>query len=224
MNLNHYKEQIKKGHKSTAELITDVLRQAIIDGAIPAEDSLKQAELARVFGVSRIPVKEALVKLESEGFIIMHANSVAKVGALSQAELVELYDIRIALECLALKYAIPKLTTDHYLKLERTLCEADITNDSVKLGELNQVFHLGLYEPSRRHRLLSMLKQTHRHTDRYLRVAYAMLPYQRPSSEEHWEILKTCQDDDAAKAINLLNKHLSSVKQQIAEYLFHLNP
>ncbi|MCA9840272.1 MAG: GntR family transcriptional regulator [Trueperaceae bacterium] len=224
MNLSKYKRFFDQPQKSAAELVADALRRAVIDGELVSEQLLKQAELARVFGVSRIPIKEALVKLESEGFVVMHANSVAKVAALSHAEVSELYDIRLALETLALKNALPQLSTADFEKLERILTEADKTADSVKLGELNQAFHLSLYAAAKRPKLSAMIKQVHLHVDRYLRVAYALLPYQRPSSEEHWAILEACKVQNEQGASSLLNKHLLSVKEQISDYLFHLKP
>lgn len=222
MDLSKYKLSFDKQHKSSSELVTDALRQAIIDGALAAEQQLKQAELAKRFGVSRIPVKEALVKLETEGFVVMHANSVAKVAALSHSEVEELYDIRVALERLALDYSLNYLNEAQFDKLELVLKEADITHDSVRLGELNQAFHLGLYQQAKRHRLVNMIRQAHLHTDRYLRLAYSLLPYQRPSSEEHWAILVACRNNAREEALALLEQHLLSVKKQISEYLFHL--
>lgn len=224
MNLGKYKQFFDQPQKSAAELVTDVLRQAVIDGDLASEQRLKQAELAKAFGVSRIPIKEALVKLESEGFVVMHANSVARVAALSHAEVSELYDIRLSLETLALRNALYQLTSKDFSKLERILIEADTTVESVRLGELNQVFHLSLYAAAKRPRLSAMIKQVHLHVDRYLRVAYALLPYQRPSSEEHWAILEACRQEDEARACALLETHLLSVKEQISEYLFHLKP
>ncbi len=224
MNLAKYTHFFDQPQKSAAELVTDALRQAVIDGELPSEHLLKQAELAKAFGVSRIPIKEALVKLESEGFVVMHANSVAKVAALSHAEVSELYDIRLSLETLALKNALYQLTNNDFSRLERILSEADKTADSVRLGELNQAFHLSLYAAAKRPRLSAMIKQVHLHVDRYLRVAYALLPYQRPSSEEHWAILEACKQENEKQASALLEKHLLSVKEQISEYLFHLKP
>lgn len=224
MNLDKYKRFFSQPNKSAAELLADALRQAVIDGVLAAEQQLKQAELAKVFGLSRIPVKEALVKLESEGFVRMHANSVAKVAALSQAEVRELYDIRLALERLALKNSLYLLTPSDFVRLERILVEADKSKDSVRLGELNQKFHLSLYQAAKRPRLLAMIKQVHLHVDRYLRLAYALLPYQQPSSEEHWAIVKACKEQAEDQAIALLEIHLLSVKEQISDYLVHLKP
>lgn len=224
MDLSQYTNRPDSKYKSSTELVTDAIRQAVIDGALAANQDLKQAELAKAFGVSRIPVKEALVRLESEGFIVMHANAIAKVSALTHDELSELYDIRLSLEALALRKSIGHISSETFETLERVLVRADRTDDSVLLGELNQAFHLGLYSAAKRPRLQTMIKQIHRHVDRYLRVAYALLPYQRPSSEEHWAILEACKAQDERTALLLLEQHLGSVKLQISDYLRHLKP
>ena len=94
-------------HGSTPEFVREELRRAISQGEFAPGVQLRQDELAERFGTSRIPVREALRQLEAEGFVTLLPNRGAVVSDLSIDEVIELLEIRIALECHALRLAIP---------------------------------------------------------------------------------------------------------------------
>lgn len=84
------------------ELVRDSLREAIYSGKLQPGEQLRQEELAERYGISRIPVREALRQLEAEGLVTRQPNRGAVVAALSVQEVIEMLDIRIGLECRAL--------------------------------------------------------------------------------------------------------------------------
>src|SRR3954469_589073 len=94
---------------SAPDLVRDGLRKAIFAGDLVAGTQLRQDELASRFGTSRIPVREALRQLESEGLVTLHPNRGAAVSSVSLEDVLELLEIRIGLECRALKLAIPNM-------------------------------------------------------------------------------------------------------------------
>ena len=96
--------------KTTSNLIYDELKSDIIGGKIEAGKQLRQAELAKRFGSSSIPVREALRQLESEGLVLIQPHRGATVSTFSLTEMLELLDIRLALECRALRLAVPNMT------------------------------------------------------------------------------------------------------------------
>src|SRR5689334_18278168 len=96
-------------HGSTPETVREALRVAISSGDLAPGFQLRQDELAERFGTSRIPVREALRQLEAEGFVTILPNRGAVVADLSVDEVIELLEIRIALECHALRLAIPAM-------------------------------------------------------------------------------------------------------------------
>src|SRR6266568_8237789 len=96
-------------HGSTPDAVREALRRAISAGELAPGIQLRQDELAEKFGTSRIPVREALRHLEAEGFVTFLPNRGAVVSDLSIDEVVELLEIRIALECHALRLAIPAM-------------------------------------------------------------------------------------------------------------------
>jgi DNA-binding GntR family transcriptional regulator len=94
---------------ATSEWIAAALRQAILRGEFKAGQPLLQDEVAARFGVSKIPAREALLQLKAEGLVSFYPNRGATVSELSAGEVNEIYIIRIALETLALRRALPRL-------------------------------------------------------------------------------------------------------------------
>ena len=90
--------QATVGHLVTPELIAAVIREAIVSGALSGRAQLRQSELAATFGVSIIPVREALRQLVAEGFVFLQRNRSATVADISAEDIKELFDLRIALE------------------------------------------------------------------------------------------------------------------------------
>src|SRR5688572_16537325 len=95
------------------ESIADSLRGDILRGKLPSGQALKQDEIAAQFGVSKIPVREALFQLKAEGLVNFYPNRGAFVSELSAVEVDEIYFMRIALETAVLARAIPDLTVAH---------------------------------------------------------------------------------------------------------------
>ncbi|MDR7541769.1 MAG: GntR family transcriptional regulator, partial [Armatimonadota bacterium] len=93
-------------------MVADVLREAILRGILLAGQQLRQDEIARELGVSHIPVREALRQLEAEGLVRLRPYRGFEVSELSPEEVEELYEIRIPLECQALRLAFPHLTDE----------------------------------------------------------------------------------------------------------------
>ncbi len=95
---------------STSRVIAEALRTAIVEGTLQPGAPLRQDAIARHFSVSAIPVREALRQLESEGWVKVELNKGASVARLTPAEAREIYEIRSALESLAITLAIPNHT------------------------------------------------------------------------------------------------------------------
>src|SRR5438445_9123133 len=100
-------------NKLSSDEITSALRKNIYEGILSSGVPLKQEELAEQFGVSRIPIREALKKLEAEGLVRHEPNKGAVVTSHSIPEVIEMLDIRIGLETRALKLARGNMTDKH---------------------------------------------------------------------------------------------------------------
>lgn len=205
--------------KNTAELIADALRSAILQGRLRGGQSLKQDEIANEFSVSKIPVREALVKLEAEGLVRMMANRGAMVSSLTLDEVSEIYTIRSALEPIALRRAIPAMKPADYLQFENILSRIDYTEDMTQWAELNWEFHAALYHTAQMPRLLMTVKTLYNNVARYLLHHYLDQDYLAESQDQHREIVAACRDGQTDHAVALLLHHLGDPVQVFAGLL-----
>lgn len=203
---------------ATTDAIASALRTAIVAGTLLSGESLPQEELASFFGVSRIPVREALRLLESEGWIKFLPNKGASVHPLSVGEAAEIYEILASLECTALRLALPKHTSESLFRSEQILNAArgDVTGTQITVSNLQ--FHLSLYEPAGRKRLLELIKTFRSRGERYLRLKLSVVDHRKDSDREHREILMLCQKG-SSRAVSVLQRHLESTGEMLVRYL-----
>lgn len=206
----------RRGDQAAA--IAEALRGDIIGGALPAGSLLRQEPLAERFGVSRMPVREALGRLEREGFVTLRPNRGAVVAPLSLADLREIYEMRVAAETLALRLALPELSNARIERAEeiQSLME---TAPVAAFGRLNTEFHKLLYAPCARPRLLSHIQDLGNAADRYLRVTVSSLDYAERSHDEHRGLLRACRRRDEKKAVKRLARHIEEAGQALAKLM-----
>jgi DNA-binding GntR family transcriptional regulator len=205
---------------STSRLIANALRTAIVDGTLAPGAPLRQDAIARHFSVSAIPVREALRQLESEGWAKVEMNKGATVAPLSADEAREIYEIRAALESLAIGLAIPAHTPAS-LRHAEELCKATSaeTDPSLYVSR-NEAFHLSLYEPAARRQLFGMIAMLHERGERYLRLKFGLPSYKAESDREHAALLKAVRRGDVAKAQSLVTKHLLDTGELLHRFLY----
>ena len=201
------------------ESIADALRADILRGNLKSGQALKQDEIAAQFGVSKIPVREALIQLKAEGLVNFYPNRGAFVSELSAAEADEIYVMRIALETAVLARAIPSLTVAQLKRADEILDAIDQEENIAKWGELNWEFHATLYTPASLPRLMDTIKALHTNIARYLVLYLAGMAYQKESQKEHRAILAACRHGDTEKAVTVLEVHLRGAAEHLVAYL-----
>ena len=209
---------------STGDWIAKSLRADIMQGRLKSEEPLRQDEIAARFGVSKIPVREALSQLKAEGLVDFFPNRGAIVSKLSPAEVDEIYIMRIALETTALRRAIPHLTVANLTQAEEMLNVIDQEQDVAQWGEFNWEFHATLYYPANLPRLMGWIKTLHINVARYLVIYLAGMDYQKASQNEHREILGACRHGDIETAIAHLTQHLQSASNHLIAFLDREEP
>jgi len=203
----------------TTETIANALRNDILQGVFKSNAPLRQDEIAVRFGVSKIPVREALQQLKAEGLVTFFPNRGAVVSALSSAEADEIYAMRIALETLALQRAIPHLTIADLSRAEALLNELDQETQVARWSELNWEFHALLYRPANLSRLMSWVSTLHTNVARYMLLYLAGMAYQAASQQEHRALLAACRQGQIDLACDLLRHHLQSAADQLVTFL-----
>ncbi|MCV7225876.1 GntR family transcriptional regulator [Mycolicibacterium komossense] len=146
---------------TSQQAIVDELRRVILDGAVPPGTAIPVGEIAEMFGVSAIPVRESLKTLKGEGLVQHRTNAGYAVAQLTVSELAEMYVVRETLESAALAAAVVNASDadrEHVAEVNRLLEKAVQENDSQTYHRQSRHFHLGLTRPSRMHRLVHMLE------------------------------------------------------------------
>ncbi len=141
--------------------IYEALRKAIIEGRLACEERLVQDDLATQFGTSRIPVRDALKRLETEGLVNLDERGSYVVSHFGSEDVVEIYGLRLQLEPYASHIALSNATASDFDDLENILQqmkEAATQQDIERYVQLNQTFHFTLYELSRKRRLIRMIQ------------------------------------------------------------------
>jgi DNA-binding GntR family transcriptional regulator len=204
--------------ENTVEAVTQTLRQAILRGALAGGQILRQESLAKQLGVSRVPVREAIRQLSSEGLVQITTYRGAVVAALSADDIREIYDIRVGLETTALRLALPHLSPAMLGRAAAVLEEIEAAIEAVEWGARNWLFHITLYTPAQRPRLLALIRTMHDNVGRYLQV-YPALMQQHYSQQEHQQLLAACQAQDEQAALRILRQHLEGASERLATFV-----
>jgi len=210
--------------RTIAEAIASALRADITSGRLPAGVRLRQVELANRFSVSTTPVREAFAILQHEGLVRMHPQRGATVFVPSIDDLREHYEIRAALEALAVEHTAAKFRPRDALPLEAILDEMASCPDAARYIELNHGFHMTLYRLSGRARLVELISRLRTASDAYLQI-YAAEGVPSPRLDrEHREILDACKAGDADRAARAVRAHLAQTVEHVTKDLTALVP
>jgi len=201
--------------KPTSDQITSAIRKHIHDGVLSAGVPLKQEDLAEQFGVSRIPVREALKKLEVEGLVKHEPHKGAVVVTHSIDEVIEMLDIRIGLETRALKLAVQNLSEQDIRHAEAILARYDASSKPGVWSALNLEFHLALYKAANRPKLLKMIEDLVLGTQRYTRIYISHTVGREQPQREHHQILEALRQRDTEAAVSLLEQHITHTQNAL---------
>jgi len=207
------------GRELAPEQVTQRLRQAIATGVLRPGERLNQADLAGRLGVSRMPVREALRRLEAEGLVTMQPYKGATVAGISVVELQEIYEMRMALEALALRRSLSNMDDTHLAAMEALLRSMDHETDADTWLRSNVQFHDLLYVRADRPLLLETIQILRVKSDRFLRLFAAMRDRTAHAQEEHWAIFHALRQGDGGAACRLLQGHLQSTVTSLSEAL-----
>jgi DNA-binding GntR family transcriptional regulator len=202
---------------STVDMIVRILREAIVRGVLAQGMPIRQDHIAAELGISKIPLREALSKLEGQGLVTMMPRRGAVVTLVSPAQIEEIYQVRLVLEPQVLRAAIPLIAERDFVEAERLIDQME-QGETEELGKLNWRFHRALYAPSGRELTLQILENLHFHVDRFVRLHMGLIDLSRASNAEHRHILKACRNRDVELADDLLRAHLDGIRRSMEEF------
>lgn len=202
-----------------SSIIYDALRQAIIEGTLPDGMALRQEELARRFQTSRIPVREAISKLEQQGLVTTRRHRGAVVARITIEEFDEIFDLRALLEGEVIRRAVPAMSSET-LAQARDFCDRfRASSDPAEWGALNRQFHIALYQAANLPNHMDLINTIFDRIDRYLRAQLSLTEGRNTAAIEHEQILQACVDGDAELAAELTRKHVMDAKGSLVGFL-----
>ena len=194
------------------------IRDDILSGNYAPGEELKEATLGKQLGVSRTPVREAMRKLELEGLVVMIPRRGAQVANITEKDLNDVLEVRMALENLSIENACKKMTEEQLAELKKAAKVFEATMEEgnlVKLAEADVAFHEVIYQSSDNCRLNQVLNNLREQIYRY-RVEYLKEEETRKLLvKEHDEIYEAIRNRDVKTAQEISYQHIENQREAI---------
>jgi DNA-binding GntR family transcriptional regulator len=202
-------------YRTAPEVVAEYIRDAIYRNELRPGQQLQQEELAVKFGISRIPVRDALRQLQGEGLVDLYPNRGAFVSNPGVDELREVFGLRILLETFALRKAVPNFTKPELELCASLLTQLESVANRADWSRIDQEFHASLYAPCRQGRTLGLIENLRGCVNRFYYLYLSPESYGPDCLREHRQILKACQKRDPELAAKLLEAHLRRSLEEV---------
>ena len=213
---------MKPKGKTKNLLVYEKIRQGIIKGTLKPGQKLVMAALAKKFKTSETPIREAIRRLESDGYVTFTPHAGAVVTEINRQELSEIYLIRISLEALATRLAVPFISQEDliWLKKKNEEMKAVIEKDRYdQLARLNKAFHLRIYKAAPFPRLYKMISNLWDAFERWPSV-FTYIPERAASAiREHEQIIEALESADVDRADDLMKEQKKKSLEALQQYM-----
>lgn len=215
-----------KDSKTKNLVVYERLRKAIISGTLQPGQKLVMASLAKEFGFSETPIREAIRRLESDGHVSFTPHSGAMVTRINDHELSEIYLIRISLEALATRLAVSYISSSDIAWLKKKNHEMKMAIEKGRyddLAWLNKSFHLRIYKAAPFPRLYKMISDLWEAFERWPSI-FSYVPKRAESAiMEHDEIIEALETADVDRADALIKEQKKNTLKALQNYMVELN-
>ena len=194
---------------SMVDNVTERLRRDLLAGEIKPGERIKIAELEKRFGVSHIPIREAVRRLETEGLIVAMPQRAAVAASVDLDDLSGLYDLRRIIECEVIRRSAEAMTPEQVNAVRSALETLEAVandHDSPRFWDLHRDFHWALLEPGATAWIERVLDQIWLASQRYVRLFVSETV--DDAMRDHRALLDCCEQRDGAGAAELLRRHL----------------
>ena len=208
--------------QSLSDAVVDRIRAAIWSGVYAPGDRLVERRLAQEFGISHIPLREALARLTEEGLVEKLPRRGARVASLTPRMLEEVSSLRVVLEQFVVRRLKDRFTDEAHAELQDIvdrMVEAAEKHDLVRVHELDQQFHQRLWEQTDYTLLVELAAQMRSRTSHFYRAAAASLgPDEvRRHADSHQQLLDVIASGDRRAAERAMQQHVEQAAQRIAD-------
>ncbi|MBN2982486.1 MULTISPECIES: GntR family transcriptional regulator [Cohnella] len=205
--------------------VYEYIKQSIVAGVYKSGDRIVERELADQLNVSRTPIREALFRLETQGFVKTLPRKGVVVSSLSPEEIVEIFTILSALEGLAMKQAAQKADAAQREEMSRILEEIEqaLAAPDNDFEKERWKFHFAINDvvcrAAKSPRLAAMLDDLSDYIRSFVQVGYDLPGRQRKATEEHRDLIRAVRDGEADLAETYIKVHLENAKKAYLEAL-----
>jgi DNA-binding GntR family transcriptional regulator len=205
---------------SRVDRVQGAIRDKILAGFYPPGSRLILSRLAAEHGVSFIPIREALQRLEAERLVKNEQNRGARVAEISIADMRDIYETRVVLEQHAVRLAIPKLTDENLRSAGAALDRMEerfAADRQAEAYQAHQAFHFALYEPAGSAWTMHVIRQLWAAAERYVRLAAGVRPAPDLFVAEHRRIFEAVVGAEVEEAVESLIANLRTTEKLLAE-------
>lgn len=206
------------GYKPLRDVVFETMRDAIITQVLKPGERLMEIQLADEMGVSRTPVREAIRKLELEGLVVMVPRKGAYVAGVSMKDIHEVYEVRSALEMLAVTLAAERITEEELDALERQVLRESEEEDRQDGSDLNNIiyidssFHDIIYQAAHNQRLVQFVNILQEQLQRFRAASLARPGRSKTALEEHKQIVEALSERNGELAAKLAREHIENAE------------
>lgn len=209
---------------SLAEIAYQQVKESILRGDLAAGQPLGQEELAARIGTSRVPLREALQRLDAEGLVMLRPRRGYIVTSLDPHEIRDIFDIRMLLEERAGYLATLNATSEDIAAVEELLFAMEgmkvrSAAEAMLFVERNRAFHTRLYAPSERAQLCRLMMVLRANVERYIRIGAQIAGNLKRVSFEHQQIFNAFKRRDAQTVGRLCREHCAATGERLIERL-----
>ena len=215
LDLSELAHELSGGYRSVGDIVYDILRNAILSGTFAPGQKLRQETLADAIGVSRVPVRSALIQLESDGLIEVHDRRGATVKTLSRSQAEEIYELRTLLEPYALRHSMGTMTPERLERLREFAAVADGESEGAEFVAARTQFYSELYDAANNPLLSDTIE------DLRLKVGRYVLGWRLVNGHlhSHTVLASTVATGDVDAAVATLEEHLRGVRDAVLTML-----
>ena len=200
--------------------ITERLRQAIITGAIRPRERIRVADLERKFGVSHIPIREALRRLQSEGFVEISPRRTTIAAGVDLSDLANIYDLRRIIEVEIGRRSVSRMTKSDIEAVRRALVSFQaVANDpsSAEFWERHRDFHWAILAPAANPTVQRVLDHLWQSSERYVRLFVSTFATMETVMDLHVELYDACAVGDVTTFENALTRHYVETEKTVRD-------
>ena len=212
---------------SVAGRTFEILRDQILTFRLKPYELVSEKALSEALGVSRTPVREALLQLKVQGMVVSQPRAGMVVAKMDLQELLAIWELMAELEGVCTRLACQRMTPqerEELARLHRASAAAVEADDVDGWRDANHAFHEALYHGCRNPYLRQELLRLRARTGAYLAHAFSAVGRLRSSYEQHGELVQAIQDNDAARAHEMMMRHISLAQgaRGLADFLINL--